>query len=138
MREKGIGKGGDLEEACVYAAYFYIGFLLHRGHCENLTLIHEYFEYFFRDYDDILGEFDKLWNIDSYVPATDADPVNMLCLAVYTLIETASPHNEHCMPAGTYSKCLDRIYELTEGRPELNDAVIMAGAFAGAYCQTLD
>lgn len=138
MRDNHIWDGGDLEEACVYAAYFYIGSLLHGGHCENLTLIHEFFNYYFRGYDDILSKFDKLWKIDSYVPTTDNDPVNMLCLAVYALIETARPHNGHSMPAGTYSKCLDRIYELTEGRPELNDAVIMAGAFAGTYCQTLD
>ena len=96
-----------------------------------------FFESYFCDYEE-LPKFEKLWNIDKYTPSTDTDPVNQLCLAVYALIETMKPYNDEVIPKGTFRKCLDYAYELTEGKHELNNAVIMAGAFAGIYCITLD
>ena len=84
-----------------------------------------------------LSEFEKLWNIDKYVPTADNDPVNLLCLAAYALIETVRPYNRMRIPDDAFMKCLEKIYELTEGRPELNNAVILTGLFAGAYCQSL-
>ncbi len=137
MKEKGIWKTGRLEACCAYAACFYAKFLCDGGHCENLTTLKCFFEYSYRDMNENLPKFEKFWNIDKYVASTDDDPVNMLCLAAYTLIETVRPYNRKWIPDDTFMKCLERIYELTEGRQELDLAVIMTGAFAGAYCQSL-
>ena len=137
MKEHDIWDGNELEKFCVYAAYFYTGHLRDCGHCENLTLLKYLFESYFCDYEE-LPKFEKLWNIDKYTPSTDTDPVNQLCLAIYALIETTEPYNEKTKYKGTFKKCLDYAYELTEGKTELNNAVIMAGAFAGIYCITLD
>ena len=137
MREHDIWDGDELEKLCVYAAYFYIGHICGYGHCENLTILKYFFESYFCDYDE-LPKFEKLWNIDKYTPSTDTDPVNQLCLAVYALIETMKPYNDEVIPKDTFRKCLDYAYELTEGKPELNNAVILAGTFAGIYCITLD
>ena len=137
MREHDIWNGDEYETVCAYAAYFYTGHLRHCGHCENMTLLKYFFEKYFCDFGRI-SEFEKLWNIDKYVPSLDTDPLNRLCLAIYALIETVKPYNGCIIPKGTFPKCLDFIYSLTEGRTELNNAVIMAGTFAGIYCNTLD
>ena len=134
MRKNNIWNGNEFETACAYAAYFYTGSLINCGHCENMTILRCFFENYFKGYKE-LTKFEKLWNIAEYEPTTDNDPVNKLCLAVYALIETVRPYNGRYVPGELYDKCLDRIYELTEGRPELNDAVIMAGTFTGVYCQ---
>ena len=76
-------------------------------------------------------------DIDKYAPTIDNAPVNLLCLAAYALIETVRPYNQQRIPDDTFMKCLERVYELTEGRTELNYAVILTGLFAGAYCQSL-
>ncbi len=133
MRENDLWNGNELEKACIYAAYLYTGSLINLGHCENMTVL----RYIFENYPnrEAVHELEKLWNIDKYVPTTENDPVNMLCLAVYALIETVRPYNGRPVPGELYEKCLDKAYELTEGRPELNNAVIMTGAFAGVYCQ---
>lgn len=136
MRENNIWNGNEFETACLYAAYFYMGSLLQCGHCENMTILRCFFEHRYKDLKG-LSEFEKFWNIDKYVPTTDDDSVNLLCLAAYTLIETVRPYNGHRIPDDAFIKCLERIYELTEGRPELNYAVILTGLFAGAYCQSL-
>jgi len=133
MRENDLWNGNELEKACIYAAYLYTGSLINWGHCENMTVLHCLFENYPNK--EVLPELEKLWNIDKYIPTTENDPVNMLCLAVYALIETVRPYNGRPVPGELYEKCLDKAYELTEGRPELNNAVIMAGAFAGVYCQ---
>ena len=137
MREHDIWNGDEYETVCAYAAYFYTGHLCHGGHCENLTLLKYFFEIYYKDYERLF-EFEKLWNIDNYLPSLDTDPLNQLCLAVYALIQTVKPYNGCVIPKGTFPKCLDFIYSLTEGRPKLNNAVIMAGIFAGIYCNTLD
>ena len=134
MRENNIWNGNEYETACAYVAYFYTGSLLRWGHCENLTILRYFFENLYEGNKD-LPKFEKLWNIAEYKPTTENDSVNKLCLAVYALIETVRPYNNRPVPGEMYDKCLDRAYELTEGRPKLNDAVIMAGAFAGVYCQ---
>ena len=136
MRENNIWDGNEFETACLYAAYFYMGSLLEHGHCENMTILSRFYKSLYRDLKE-LPEFDKFWNIDKYVPTTDDDPVNILCLAAYTLIETVRSY-ELQIPDDAFMKCLERIYDLTEGRPELNYAVILTGLFAGAYCQTVD
>ena len=135
MDEKDIWKKGRLEARCAYAAAFYAKFLCNTGHCENLTIVKTYFEHVYRDY-ELLPLFEKLWNIDKYVPTLDTDPLNQICLAVYALTNMMRIYNGKGIPRGVYKDCLDYIYELTEGRPELNDSVVMTGAFAGAYCST--
>lgn len=134
IREKNRYYADEFETACVYAAFLYIYSLIGCGHCENMTVI----PYFFEKRYGALKEdprFEKLWNIDKYIPSTNTNTINQICLAMYALIETVRPFNGKKIPKGTYEKCLEKIYELTEGRPELNKAVIMTGVFAGAYCQ---
>ncbi len=133
-KHKELLYASEYETACFYAAFLYNGMLTGCGHCENMTVIPYLFEKRYRD-KEITAKMKNFWNIDKYVPTNDVDPVNQLCLAAYALIETVRPFNGRSIPKGTFEKCLERIYEITEGRPELNKAVIMTGAFAGAYCQ---
>ena len=115
MRENNIWNGNEYEKVCAYAAYFYIGSLICCGHCENMTILRCFFENYFKGCKE-LPKFKKFWNIDKYEPTTENDPVNKLCLAVYALIETVRPYSGHPIPGELYDKCLDRAYELTEGR----------------------
>ena len=133
MKERGIWKRGRLEACCAYVAAFYAKFLCDMGHCENLTIVKAYLEHSYPVH-ELLPQFEKLWNIDKYVPTLDADPLNQLCLAVYTVTKVLRVYNNIGTPREAYEYCLDYIYELTEGRPQLNDSVVMTGAFAGAYC----
>ena len=133
-KDKNLLKDDNLEDSCYYAAAFYAKCLSTMGHCENLTLVRVLIESIYRGH-ECIAALEKLWNIDKYKPSTDTAPLNQLCLAVYALIETVKPYNGKRIPEGTYRKCLDKIYTLTKGNPELNDAVVMTGAFAGTYCQ---
>lgn len=126
-----------LEYLCAYAAYIYTGILCDCGHCENLSMLREIFSKAFYD-NEKLPLFDKVWKIadtDEKDLVIDGDPINMLCIAIYSLITTVRPYAERKIPKGIYSDCLKKAFELTEGRPELANAVIMTGAFAGIYCQ---
>ena len=80
-----------------------------------MTILRCFFENYFKGCKE-LPKFKKFWNIDKYEPTTENDPVNKLCLAVYALIETVRPYSGHPIPGELYDKCLDRAYELTEGR----------------------
>ncbi len=136
VKEKNEFYADEFETACAYAAFLYANSLLDCGHCENLTVIKYFFENRYVDLKEDV-RFKKLWNINKYTPSTDSDTINQICLAMYALIETVRPFNGKKISKGTYEKCLEKIYELTEGSPELNNAVIMAGIFAGAYCQPI-
>lgn len=129
-----------IECMCAYAAYIYTGILCYCGHCENLSILREILSKVFNRTSKITL-FDKLWKIadtNESELVIDDDPINMLCIAIYSLIETVRPLNEQKLPKGTYSKCLRKAFELTKGKPELANAVIMAGAFAGVYCQAAE
>lgn len=127
----------ELEYMCAYVAYIYTGMICNGGHCKNLTLVREIFNNLFNN-NELLPQFEKIWKIGEYAPKISDNPIDILCIAIYSLIITVHPFEGRRITSGLYQKCLENAFEITKGRPELNDAVIMAGAFAGIYCQNID
>ena len=135
MERAGMAALSELEYMCAYAAHIYIGMLCQCGHCENISLVKAVFSEVFKG-NALLPEFGKLWKTVNSPPEISNNPIDMLCIAVYSLIETVRPLSGcRPIPAKTFDDCLCMAFEFTKGYPELNNAIILTDAFAGVYCQ---